>query len=147
MGRTRLERDLPTLPGARLDPHRLQRDRQEPCRNLFARSHNRIILTFVVQLRSLINPRDQLIGRASHRRYDNSNFVAGIRLAFHVTRDIPYVIKICDGGSAEFHHDNSHRVSRWGALCPEKRSEGRWSNPTQTSMTMTFKIQTTEPTV
>ena len=68
VGRIGLDRDLPAQPGAGVDAHLLQRDRQQPGGDLLAGRHHRVVFAGVVQRRRLARPRHQLVGQAGHGR-------------------------------------------------------------------------------
>ena len=100
-----------------MDAHRLQRDRQEAAADLLAGGNDRVILAGIEErgvgagdLRHVLHPADQFVGLSGHRRDDHRHFVAGIDLAFDVTRHIVDAVKIGDGRPAEFHHDARHEL-------------------------------------
>ena len=103
---------LPALPGARLQAHRLQHDREETGRHLLARGDDGVILARVVQDRGLAHPGDELVGHAGHGGDDDSDLVAAVDLPLHVTRDVADALDVGDRGAAELHHNHSHKVSR-----------------------------------
>src|SRR6185436_20799371 len=105
---TGLDRDLPTLPGTGLNADRLQRDGEQPGRDLFAGSHDGVIFARVMHWRGLAAPVHQLIGLARHRRDHYRHVVSRVDLAFDVARDIADAFDIGDGGAAEFHHEAAH---------------------------------------
>ena len=116
-----LDRDLPALPGARVDADRLQHERQQPRRHLLARGDHGVVLPGIVDvevgalgLRRFPDPADQLVGLAGHGRDDDGDLMAGIDLAFDMARDVADAADVGHGRSAEFHHDARHgkRVSR-----------------------------------
>jgi 2-polyprenyl-6-hydroxyphenyl methylase/3-demethylubiquinone-9 3-methyltransferase len=102
------DRQLPALPGAGVDPHALQGDRQEPGRDLLARGDHGVVFARVVQGRGLAAPADQLVGLAGHRRHHHGNLMAGIDLALDVAGHIADAVDIGDRGSAEFHDKTGH---------------------------------------
>jgi len=84
MGVTGFDRDLPALPGTRLNADRLQRNRQQPGRDLFAGRHDGVIFARIVHRRGFAAPFHQFIGLAGHRRHHHGDVMAGIDLALHV---------------------------------------------------------------
>ena len=108
MGVAGFDRDLPALPGARLNADRLQRNRQQPGGDLFAGRDNGVIFARVVHRRGLTAPFHQFIGLAGHRRHHHGDVMAGIDLALHVQRDVADAVDIGDGCAAEFHHEAAH---------------------------------------
>ena len=110
-----LDGDLPALPGAGIDAHRLQSDGEKTGGDLFARGDDGVIFARVVErriragdLRHVLHPVDQLVGLAGHGRDDDRHLVAGIDLAFDMPGNVVDAFEIGDGGTAEFHHDASH---------------------------------------
>ena len=112
-----LDRDLPALPRARLDADRLQRDRKQSGRHLFARGDHGVVFARVVQRRSLRRPADQLIGLAGHGGDHDGDLVARVDLALHMLRNVADALDIGDGRSAEFHHETAHDVRRDLRVC------------------------------
>jgi hypothetical protein len=104
------DRQLPALPGAGVDPHAFQHDRQKPGADLLAGRHHCVVFARVMQHGGLPGPLDQLIGDAGHGRDHDGHVVAGIDLALDVARDIADAVEIGDRRSAEFHHQASHDV-------------------------------------
>jgi hypothetical protein len=102
------DRDLPALPGPRLNADRLQRDRQQSGCDLFAGRHHGVILAGVVHRRGVAAPFHQLVGLAGHRRHHHGDIVSGIDFALDVARDVADSVDIGDGGTAEFHHEAAH---------------------------------------
>ena len=102
------DRDLPALPGAGVDAHRLQRDRQQPGGDLLARGHDGVVFARIVQDRGFAAEVDQLVGRARHRRNDDGDLMAGVHLALDVARHVADAIDIGDRGTAEFHDQTGH---------------------------------------
>ena len=86
--RVGVDRDLPALPGARLQTHRLQHDGKQARGHLFTGGDDGIVLAHVMQHGGLAHPGDELVGHAGHGRDHDGDLVAGIDLALHVTRDI-----------------------------------------------------------
>ncbi|BBC02841.1 DNA mismatch repair protein [Bradyrhizobium elkanii USDA 61] len=103
-----LDRDLPALPGARLDADALQHDREQARGDLFAGGDHRVIFARVVHRRGVGAPGHQLIGLAGHRGDDDGDLVARVDLALHMLRDVADTIDIGDGCTAEFHHEAAH---------------------------------------
>ena len=101
-------RDLPALPGARLNADRLQRDRQQARGDLFAGGHHRVIFARVMHGGGLAAPFHQLVGLAGHRGHHDGDVMAGIDLALHMARDVADAVDIGDGRAAEFHHEAAH---------------------------------------
>ena len=102
------DRQLPALPRTRVHADRLQRDRQQPRRDLLAGRHHGGVFARVVQDRGLAAPFDQLIGRPRHRGHDHRDIVAGIDLTLDVARHVADALDVGDGRSAEFHHQPAH---------------------------------------
>jgi 2-polyprenyl-6-hydroxyphenyl methylase/3-demethylubiquinone-9 3-methyltransferase len=102
------DRYLPALPGAGLNADRLQRDRQQSRRHLLAGRDHGVIFAGVVHRRGVAAPFHEFVGLAGHRRHDNGDIVSGIDFAFDVTRDVADAVDICDGCTAEFHHEAAH---------------------------------------
>ena len=109
---TGVDRDLPALPGARLQAHRLQHDGEEARRHLLAGGDDGIVLARVMQHGGFAHPGDELVGHARHGRDDDGDLVAGVHLALDVARDVTNALDVGDGRAAELHDNNSHRVSR-----------------------------------
>ena len=103
-----LDRDLPALPGAGLDAHALQRDREQTGRDLFAGCHHGVIFARVMHRRGVAAPVHQFVGLAGHRRHDDGDIMSGIDFALDVTRDVADSVDIGDGRAAEFHHEAAH---------------------------------------
>ena len=106
------DRDLPALPGARLQAHRLQHDGEQPRGHLLAGGDDGVVLARVMQHGRLAHPADELVGGAGHGRDDDGDLVAGIHLALDVARHVADALDVGDGRAAELHDNNSHRVSR-----------------------------------
>ena len=118
MGIVGLDRDLPALPGAGINAHRLQRNGQQSAGHLLARRDDRVILTRVVErgigagdLRHLLNPVHQLVGLAGHRRHHHCHLVPRIDLTLDVPGDIVDPVKVGNRSAAKFHHYAGHAVS------------------------------------
>ncbi len=103
-----LDRDLPALPGARLDTEALQHDREQARGDLLAGGDHRVVFARVVQRRGVGAPGHQLVGLAGHRRDDDGDLMARVDLALHMLRDVADTIDIGDGRTAEFHHEAAH---------------------------------------
>ena len=108
MGVAGLDRDLPALPGARLDADRLQRDRQQPGRDLFAGGDHGVVFARVMHRRGLAAPCDQFVGLAGHRRHHDGDVMAGLDLALDMARDVADAVDVGDGCAAEFHDEPAH---------------------------------------
>ena len=114
MGVVGADRDLPALPGAGIDAHRLQRDGQKAGRHLLAGRDDRVVFARIVEGRlaprpwRILHPADQLVGLAGHGGDDDRDLVAGIDLAFDVAGHIADAVEVGDGRAAEFHHDAGH---------------------------------------
>ena len=108
MGIAGPDRDLPTLPGPRLDAEPLQHDRQKPGSDLFAGGDHRVIFTRIVHRGGLAAPLHQLIGLAGHRRHHHGDVMARVDLALHMARDVADTFNIGDGCAAELHHEAAH---------------------------------------
>ena len=78
-----MDRDLPALPGARLDPDLLQGDGEQAGGHLLAGRDDGVVFPGVVQRRELLAPADQLVGGAGHGGDDDGDLVAGVVLALH----------------------------------------------------------------
>ena len=104
------DRQLPALPGARIDAHVFQRDGQQPGGDLLAGGDDGVVFARVVQRRGLPGPGDQLVGRAGHGRDHDGDLMAGVDLALDVARDVADAVDIGDRRSAEFHHQACHDV-------------------------------------
>ncbi len=102
------DRNLPALPGACFDAHRLQRDRQKAGGHLFARGDHGVVFAGVVHRRGLRAPADQLVGLAGHGRDHDGDLMAGVDLALDVARDVANALDIGDGSAAEFHDETGH---------------------------------------
>ena len=102
------DRQLPTLPGACIDSHSFENDRQESGSDLFAGGHDRVVFARIMQHGCLAAPFNQLVGDSRHCGNNDRHIVAGIDLALDVPRHIADAVKIGDGCSAEFHHQSSH---------------------------------------
>ena len=99
---------LPALPGAGVDPHGLQHDRQQPGGHLLARGYHRVVFAGVVQRRRLAAPGHELVGDAGHGGDDDRHLVAGVDLALDVARDVADAVDVGDRGSAELHDEAGH---------------------------------------
>ncbi len=108
MGVAGLDRDLPALPGARLDAERLQRDRQQAGGHLFAGCDDGVVFPGVVQGRGFGRPCHQLVGLAGHGGNHHGDLVAGIDLALDVARDVADAFDVGDRRAAEFHDKPAH---------------------------------------
>ncbi len=102
------DRQLPALPGARIDAHAFQHDGQQPGGDLFAGGDHRVVFARVVQGRCLARPLDQLVGGAGHGGDHDGHVIAGVDLALDVARHVADAVEIGDRRSAEFHHQASH---------------------------------------
>ena len=102
------DRQLPALPGAGIDAHGLQRDRQQPGGDLLARGYHRIVFAGVVQRRRLAAPGHELVGDAGHGGDDDRHLMAGVDLALDVARDVADAVDVGDRGSAELHDESGH---------------------------------------
>ena len=114
MGIRRLDRNLPALPGARLDAHFAERQRQQAGCHLFARSDHRIIFGLIIdrvvgdRFGRLAAPAHQFVGLAGHGRDDNGHLIAGLHLTLHMLGDVADAFNIGDGRAAEFHYQTGH---------------------------------------
>src|SRR5260370_24871953 len=81
MGVAGPDRNLPALPGPRLNPERLQRDREQPGGDLFAGGHYDVVFARIMHWGSLTAPFHQFVGLAGHRRHHHGDVMAGIDLA------------------------------------------------------------------
>jgi hypothetical protein len=104
------DRQLPALPGARIDAHAFQHDCQQPGGDLLAGGDYNVVFARIVQHGGLPTVLDQLIGYARHRGHHDGHVVAGIDLAFDVARHIADAVDIRDRRSAELHNQPWHSV-------------------------------------
>jgi hypothetical protein len=107
----RCDRQLPALPGARIDVEVLEHDREQSGGDLLAGGDNHIIFAGIKNaplLKRLLAPRNELIGGAGHRRDHDGHLIAGVDLALDVARDVADAVEIGDRSSAEFHYEASH---------------------------------------
>ncbi len=105
------DRQLPALPGARIDADVLQHDREQAGSHLFAGGDDGIVFARIEQMPLAgggFAPLHQPVGRARHRRDDDGDLMAGVDLALDVARDIADAVDIGDRRSAEFHDQTSH---------------------------------------
>ncbi|MNZ95244.1 hypothetical protein D3C78_1143810 [compost metagenome] len=120
------DRDLPALPGARIDAHGLQRDRQKTRCHLLAGCNDRVIFARIVKgggvgaghLCSILHPVHQLVGFTGHGGNDHGHFMAGIHFAFHMPCDIVNAFEVRDGRAAEFHDNASHSLDQYHPIFP-----------------------------
>ena len=103
-------RQLPALPGPRVDAHAFEDKGEQAGGHLLAGCHHRVVLARVMQHRGLLAPFHQLIGHAGHGGDHDGHVVAGVDLALDVARHIADAVEIGDRRSAEFHHQPSHDV-------------------------------------
>src|SRR5208283_1437627 len=104
-----LDGDLPALPGARLHPPLLQRDRQQAGGDLLAGRHHGVVFARVVQRRQLLAPGDELVGGAGHGGDHDGDLVSRVDLALDAVGHGADAGQVGDRGAAEFHHD-AHAV-------------------------------------
>ena len=104
------DRQLPTLPGSRVDTHAFEHDREQPRSHLLAGSNDCVILAGIVQHGCLPAPFDQLVGDACHGGDHDGDFMTGIDLALDVAGHVADAVEIGDGRSAKFHYQPSHSV-------------------------------------
>src|SRR5262249_34793348 len=124
------DRQLPALPGPRIDADALEHDREQAGRHLLTRGDDRVVFAGIMQGGGLAAPGHQFVGLARHRRYDHGDVVAGIDLAPDVVGDVADALDVGDGGSAELHHQAGHagwsltrrRSGFLGRFRPEKAS-------------------------
>ena len=136
MGCIGVQRNLPALPGARLDPHGLQHDGQQPRGDLLARGHHGVIFALVIMRRGraavvflplleapgLLDPGHELVGLAGHGRDHHGDGVAGVGLALHMRGDVADPVDVGDRRAAEFEHQQGHGlVQMRGAERPQTR--------------------------
>ncbi len=110
----RQDRQLPSLPGARIDVEVLQRDGEQSGGDLLAGGDDGVIFASVENpafLEGRLAPGDQLIGDAGHRRNHDGDLMAGVDLALDVARDIADAVDIGDRSSAEFHDETGHEAA------------------------------------
>ena len=103
-------RQLPALPGSRIDAHAFEDNGEQAGGDLLAGGDHRVVLARVMQHGGLPAPFDQLIGHAGHGGDHDGHIVAGVDLALDVARHIADAVEIGDRRSAEFHHQPSHDV-------------------------------------
>ncbi len=118
------DRDLPALPGARVDAHLLQRDREETRRHLLAGGDHRVVIRARRAWRRPACTSDELVGLARHGRDDHGHLVAGVHLAFDVARDVPDPVDVGDGGGREFENETRHDFRPMSSGPPAVRSAG-----------------------
>jgi hypothetical protein len=99
------DRNLPALPGARLDAELLQRDRQQAGGDLLAGRDDGVVLACVVQQRQALAVRHELVGHACHGGNHDRNLVPRLDLTLHAGRDVADAVEVGDRGAAELHHD------------------------------------------
>ena len=104
-------RHLPAGPGPSLQPHGLQYDGQQTGSNLFAGRDHRVMFLHVrgnsvgsTAGRCLIDPADQLVGCARHRRHNNRNFMPGGYFTRDMACNIADPFNIGDGRSTKFQY-------------------------------------------
>ena len=105
------DRQLPALPGPRIDIEVLERDREQTGRHLFAGRDDGIVFPRIENaplLQRRLAPGDELVGGARHGRDHDGDLMAGIDLALDVTRDVADAVDIGDRRSAEFHDKTGH---------------------------------------
>ena len=108
------DRNLPALPGARLEAHAFEHDREQTGGHLLAGGDDGVVFARVMQGRGLARPGDELVGRARHGGDDDRDLVAGVDLALDVARDVADAVDVGDRGAAEFHHEAGHAKKRPG---------------------------------
>ena len=105
------DRQLPALPGARVDVHVLQRDGEQAGGHLLAGGDHGVVFAgveYVALLQGRRAPGDQLVGGARHGRDDDGDVVAGVDLALDVARDVADAVDVGDRGAAELHDETGH---------------------------------------
>ena len=115
------DRQLPALPGARGNAHRLQHDGEQPGGDLLAGGDDGVVFTRVVQGRGLAAPGHELVGLAGHGGDHDGDLVAGIDFTLDVMGDVADVVDVGDRGSAEFHDKTRHADRSTG--CERMRGE------------------------
>src|SRR5262249_39381531 len=108
MGVVGVDRQLPSLPRARVDAHALEHHGREAGSPLFAAAPHRVVLARIVQRRRLAAPADELVSLARHGGDDDGHVVAGIDLALDVPRHVADVLDVGDRGAAELHDEAGH---------------------------------------
>jgi len=103
-----LDRNLPALPGTRLDADRLQRNREQSGGDLFAGGDHGIIFAGIVHGGGFAAPFHQFVGLAGHRRDNDCDIMTAIDLALDVSGDVADAFDIGDRCAAEFHHETAH---------------------------------------
>ena len=102
------DRQLPAHIGARVEPHPLQRDRQEAAGHLLARGDHHVIFARVVERGGLAAELDQPVGLAGHRRHHHRHLIARLRRAPDEAGDMADALAPRHRGAAELHHDARH---------------------------------------
>src|SRR5690606_32790063 len=98
-----------------MNAHRLKNQRKKTRGHLLTGRNDGVVFARVVDvelrtfsLRGILNPADQLIGLARHRRYDDCYLVASVNLTFDVSRHIADAGDVGDRSPTEFHHYARH---------------------------------------
>ena len=103
-------RTWPPGVASRLEPHLLQRDREEPDGHLLAGGRDDIELARIGMRRQLLRQRDQPVGLAAHRRDDDDELVSLAMKARDPPGDIADAVDAADRGAAVFLDDQCHGV-------------------------------------
>ena len=115
------DRNLPALPGARLQSQGLQYDGEQPGGDLLAGGDNHVVLARIVQQRGFANPAHELVGGARHCGDDDRDMVACVHLALHMARDVADAFDGGHGRAAELHHNQSHAIHPASRARPARR--------------------------
>ena len=135
MRRVGMERNLPALPGARLEAGRLEHEGKEARGDLLSRGNHGVIFALVIEGRlarriatvllqalleapGLLDESDELVGVPGHGRDHDGASVAGIDLALDVRGDVPDAVDVGNRRPAEFEHQQGH-------LGPSTQEKGR----------------------
>jgi hypothetical protein len=102
------DRQLPAHIGTRVQPHALQGDGEQAARHLLARGDDDVIFARIVKGGGFLAELDQPIGFPGHRRDDDRDLIAALRLAPDEPRDMADALASRHRRAAELHHDAWH---------------------------------------
>ncbi len=102
------DRDLPALPGAGRKAHLVEGEGEKPRGHLLARGDDGVVFLRIEEARGFLDPADELVRLAGHRRDDHRHVVAGLDLAFDVPRHVADAFYRGDGRTAELHDEARH---------------------------------------
>jgi hypothetical protein len=108
MGFHRIDRHLPAEPAARLAAHRLQRQREQAGRDLFAAGDDHVIFRRIVERVGFAAEVYQPVRLAGHGRNDDGHFMPGGLLLAHDIGHAADALGAGHGRAAEFHHNAGH---------------------------------------